>query len=403
MPDEPSVYGERGIPTVINAVGTHTRVSGSLIREGAVEAMVRASREFVHLADLQAYASGLIAEVTGAEAGLVTDGAAAGLTMSAAACMAGNDYAIMNRLPHTEGAANEIVIPRAHRNQYEVAFRAAGAELVGVGLNKLGAPGGREDVEPWEIENAIGDATAAVAYVDGPENRLALPEVVEIAHANDLPVIVDAAAELPPTSNLTRYVEEGADLVAFSGGKSIRGPQASGIIAGRKDLIASAAVQMLPSGVDAAVWDPPAELIDADDFPGMPRHGIGRPMKVGKEELMGLVRALELFVEEDDREVVGEWNARARHVAESLAGVEGLDPELTNPNDPDAKSSVVVGVDEERAGVSALELVRALHAEDPRVFVGESRVHQGAFTVDTQNLTDDEADYLVDRVRANLG
>jgi L-seryl-tRNA(Ser) seleniumtransferase len=220
MSSNDSIYDELDVPTVLNAVGSHTRISGSLMRREAAEAMVRAAEEFVHIGTLQGRASELISEATGAEAGLVTNGAAAGLTLAAAACIAGDDYTIMNRLPETNGVPDEIVIPRAHRNQYDVAFRASGAQLVGVGLNELHPfEDGSESVEPWELDGAITADTVAVAYVDRPHNLLWLPQVVEIAHTNDVPVIVDAAAELPPSSNLTRYIDDGADLVVFSGGR----------------------------------------------------------------------------------------------------------------------------------------------------------------------------------------
>lgn len=403
MTEYDSIYGRRGVPTVINAVGSHTRISGSLMRPEAVEAMAEAATEFVHMADLQAHASELVAEVTGAETGLVTNGAAAGLTLAAAACMAGDDYSVMNRLPNTDGVPDEIVIPRAHRNQYEVAFRAAGAELVGVGLNELHPfEGGSEDVERWELDAAISDETAAIAYVDRPHNLLELGDVVEVARDNDVPVIVDAAAELPPKDNLTRYIREGANLVAFSGGKAIRGPQSSGILAGDRDLIRSAALQMLPTGVHEGIWDPPRSLIETEDLPGMPRHGIGRGMKVGKEEIVGLVRALELFLEEDEDAMLTECNTRARHIADRLSENDLLDVRLTDPGDTTAQSTVIAELDETAAGTTALELVRLLHGEDPRVFVGEGHVDDGVITINTQHLTDAQADYVVDRIESNL-
>lgn len=401
MSSRDSIYDELDVPTVINAVGSHTRISGSLMRREAAEAMVRAAEEFVHIGTLQGRASDLISEATGAEAGIVTNGAAAGLTLASAACIAGDDYTTMSRLPNTERIANEIVIPRAHRNQYDVAFRASGARLVGVGLNELHPfEGGSESVEPWELDSAITDDTVAVAYVDRPHNLLDLSEVVEIAHANDVPVIVDAAAELPPSSNLTRYVDTGADLVVFSGGKAIRGPQSSGMLAGRRDLVQSAALQMFPTGVDEAVWDPPEQLIDTDALDGMPRHGIGRGMKVGKEEIVGFVKALHLFLEEDDDEVLGRWNARARDVSAELADVDVFDVTLTNEGDRDGLSTVIVSVEEESSGPSALELVTALREESPQIFVGEGHVHDGVFTINTQYLTDDQADHVVDRIVA---
>ena len=233
MPDAPSVYEDLDVPTVINAASTKTRIGGSLIREGAVEAMAEAAGSFVRLSDLQARASELISDVTGAEAGYVTCGAAAGLTLGAAACIAGDDVGVMDQLPHTEDVPNEIVMPRTHRNGYDHALRAAGARIVDVGNadNALGT--GSKDTEIWEIADAIGEQTVAVAYMQKSYSEPPLEDVVEVAHDHNVPVIVDAAAELPPTETFTRFVEAGADLVAFSGGKAIRGPQTTGILAGR--------------------------------------------------------------------------------------------------------------------------------------------------------------------------
>lgn len=389
-------YAERDIPTVINAVGEQTRISGTLMRKEVSEAMQRASEKYVHLADLQAYAREFITEVTGAEAGLVTNGAAAGLTLSAAACIAGTDYRIANQLPHTDGIPNKILIPVAHRNQYEVAYRVAGAKLVGVGLNDL--RNGLEEVEPWEIESAISEDTVAVTYIDRPHNQLSLATVVEVAHDNDLPVIVDAAAELPPTTKLTRYIDTGADLVAFSGGKAIRGPQTTGILAGRKDLVESATLQSLPSGVAEETWEngPPSKLVKTDNLPGMPRHGIGRPMKVGKEELIGLIRALELYIEEDDEELLDDWNARAERIYDKLAESSQLEVIVMEEEDPAAVSTVQVELD--GAGITAATLIQRLINENPRIYVDESRMQENTFTINPKCLSDEEADYVCERI-----
>lgn len=266
-----SVYDELGVPTVINAAGTKTRISGSLVREEAAEAMVEASRSFVRISDLQARASELISDVTGAEAGYVTSGASAALMLDAAACIAGDDFDAMYQLPNTEGLSDEIVVPRTHRTGYDHALRAGGGTIVDVGTNDSHLATGSRNVEPWEIAESITDETAAVAYLQKEYTEPPLSEVVDIAHAQDVPVIVDAAADLPPASNLSRFVEDGADLVAFSGGKAIRGPQTSGILAGREDLIASVALQQLDMHAAEPVWDPPSALVDVDRYDGVPR------------------------------------------------------------------------------------------------------------------------------------
>ncbi|MFC7215856.1 aminotransferase class V-fold PLP-dependent enzyme [Saliphagus sp. GCM10025334] len=398
-----TIYDDLGVPPVVNATGTKTRIGGTLIREESLEAMNRAAEAFVRLSDLQAAASERIAEATGADAGYVTNGASSALTLAAAACIAGDDLEVMAQLPETEDVASEIVMPRTHRNGYDHALRVAGAEIVDVGANDYTLGTGSENTEPWEIEAAITDETVAVAYMEKPYTRPPLDTVVEIAHDHDVPVIVDAAAELPPTENLSKFVEQGADLVAFSGGKAIRGPQSSGILAGREDLIKSVARQHLDMHASEPVYDPPESLVDVDDLPGVPRQGIGRSMKVGKEELAGLIAALDAFIEQDDQAVLEEWHDRAERIAGQLEGIDCLDADLANAGKTDAVTSVVVTVDEERSPVDTVSLVGGLRAENPRIFVGADDVHQSQFTINPRCLPDDQAEYVVERIAAHVG
>lgn len=402
MPDENDVYETYGVPTVINAVGNHTRVGGSLIREDALEAMTTAAGSFVELADLQARASELIASVTGAEAGYVTNGAASGLALAAAACLAGDDFGTMSRLPDTDGIPDEILIPAAHHIEYDFAFRLSGATLRTVGMTDNHSGG--EQLKPWEIEDAISEETVAFAYVDRPRNQLSLKRVIEVTDRYDVPVIVDAAAELPPHANLTRHLEAGAAAVVFSGGKAIRGPQATGIVAGKQWLVRSIALQHLPVDAPAEFWDPPAALIATDDLPdGTPNHGIGRAMKVGKEELAGLIRALELFVEEDQDELYESWTGRANRIARELEDVEGITVDVVGVDASDVRSvpTVVVHFDEGTATRPA-DLARRLGNERPRIVVGERGVGEGYVTIDPRCLREDELPYLVARIRENV-
>src|SRR5215831_18234017 len=234
-----SIYDTIGVRTIINAKGSSTRVSGALLAPEVTAAMQEAAQYCVDMTEIQAAASKIIAEATGAEAGYVTSGAASGLLLGAAACVTGLDPGKMNRLPDTTGMKDEIVMVRSQRNFYDHAVRGAGARIVEVGLPDRFAGAGVRDAEGWEIDQAIGERTAAVFYVASASARPPLAEVVKIAHARGVPVLVDAAGQLPPTDNLRRFVALGADLVAFSGGKAIGGPQASGFLAGRRDLIAA--------------------------------------------------------------------------------------------------------------------------------------------------------------------
>lgn len=309
----------RGCPTIVNAAGTLTRLSGGPLAPGVLEAMAEADAVSVDMFELQAHASRVIAGATGAEAGLVTTGAAAGLLLGAAACLAGLDVGRMNRLPECDGP-DEILVSRGHRNGYDHAVRAAGARLVDVGFAEPLAGAGVRGTEACDYAAAITPLTAAILYVASEGTEPPLAEVVEVARAHGLRVIVDAAAELPPQANLRRFVEAGADIVVFSGGKVLGGPAGTGIMAGRADLIASAALQMLDVDVRWRDWTPPAGFIDKDRLRGLPRQGVGRACKVGKHEIAGLLVALEHFLSEGDAVRHGRWLATCRRI------VEGLDP-----------------------------------------------------------------------------
>jgi len=207
-----------GFARVINATGTVTRLGASPMHPEVVAAMAAAAQCSVDIADLQARACAVIAQYTGAEAGIVTSGAMGGLLVGTAACIAGLDAVKMARLPDTEGMRNEFIVSRSHRNSYDHGVRAAGARLVEVGLPDRLTGCGVRDTEAWEFESAIGDRTAGILYLARANARPDLAAVVRVAHAAKIPVLVDAAAELPPAANLRRFIDDGADLVAFSGG-----------------------------------------------------------------------------------------------------------------------------------------------------------------------------------------
>ncbi len=402
MTFEPTEYEAYGARRVINGVGTRTQVSGARLRDGVVEAMARAAESHVYVADLQARASERIADATGADAGFVTPGAAAGMLLSAAACIAGDDFETMARLPDTDGIPSDIVIPKAHRIKYDIGLRGSGATLVDVGhVSHHPVNGGVDKVEPWQLESAIDEETVAVAYVERPHNVLDLSTVVEIAHDHDLPVIVDAASEVPPPANLERPIDLGADLVVYSGGKGIRGPQPTGFVAGRADLVRSIALQQLPDGYHVDLWDPPADLIDRGSLPrGTPATGLGRPLKVGPEEIVGLLTALDGFLDEDHEATLREWRERAARIADGLDECGHLDVRLSDGRDKASGVPKVIARVREDAPVTAIDLLGALRRESPRVWLGERRVHLDEVTVSPQELTDDEAAYLVDRVLA---
>jgi L-seryl-tRNA(Ser) seleniumtransferase len=366
------LYARLGVKRRINAAGTLTRLGGSLMEEPVLEAMREAARASVDIGELQVAAGRAIARATGAEAGIVVAGAAAGLTLAAAACIAGLDVAKMARLPDTVGLPNEILIPRTHRNAYDHALRAAGAVLVDIGHNDRGTGAGIRGLEAWEIDAAVTPATVALAFAANPETAADLSGVVVACRRRGLPVIVDAAAQLPPATNLRAFFDAGADLVVFSGGKAIGGPQASGILAGRRDLIASALLQQLDMDVDPTRWVAP-EIVDRDRVPMPPHHGIGRGFKVGKEEIVGLVVALERFVARDEGRYAAALRQRLSAIAAGLSGrrtriVEGRVPILEI---------------ETRDGPAA---VARLLGGEPPVHVGERDLEKGLLVVDLQTV-----------------
>jgi len=392
------VYESLGVRAIINASGTLTRVGGSRMDPEVLAAMAEAAASFVHIDELQARAGEVVARVTGAEAGYVTNGASAGLTLGVAACVAGMDVARMDRLPDVTGMRSEVVVQRGHRNSYDHAIRAVGVTLVEAGY--LGYPGAGGTM-PWQIDAAITDRTAAVAcpILDAP-GTLSLPEVAEIAHARGVPVIVDAAAELPPRGNLRRFISEGADLVAFSGGKAIGGPQSSGILAGRADLIASVALQHQDMDVRGETWSK-RSLIGSGAIGGVPHQGLGRSLKVGREEIVGLITALERYAAGSDDEDVRVWTERLEIVAAALGEVDGL--VVTRRCPADRPIPVLhLTLDESLLGVTAYDVVTDLLEGDPPVAITESRAEHGELSVNAMGLTDGEAVIVGHRLRAGL-
>ncbi len=402
------IFERLGVATIINANGPSTRLSGGLMRPEVIAAMAEASQGCVEIAELQAAAGKVIAQATGAQAGYVTSGAAAGLLLATAATIAGLDAAAMGRLPDTRGLKNQVIVARSQRNMYDHAVRTAGARLIEVGLPDRFAGSGVRDAEPWDYAAAITDKTAAIYYVATSDSRPDLTDVVEVAHDRGVPVIVDAAAQLPPLANLKRYITEGADLVVFSGGKAIGGPQASGMLAGRRDLVMSAALQHLDMDVEPATWSPPPSLIDPSQITGLPRHGIGRSCKVGKEQIAGLVTALKPALAEDaDGSRMARWQDLAERLAAGLEGLRwgsaAVAPDPTRPEAP----SVHLSVDDHKT-TSAAEIALMLERSEPAVHSNPDLHGDGIIAFGVMCLADDDPQRIAVMVKAlgnqiNLG
>ena len=363
--------------SVISAAGFVTTLGGSARSPAARSAIAQASGASWSIAELQDWAGSVIAEVTGAESGWVTCGAAAGLTLGAAACIAGADVVKINSLPADRGMPREIVTQRGHRNSYDRAFRLAGATISEVGYAYAEGIGRTYE---YELTAAFSEETVAVAYCAHAERTgLSLSTVSALAHDHGLPVIVDAAAELPPVDNLGRFISEGADLVAFSGGKALRGPQASGIVAGKRELVESIRLQTLDMDVDPLEWARRHAHLP-------PHHGLGRSLKVGQEEILGVIAALQEFAHSDQDSVAAELAQWLETVHASIdvgtvgsMGDGSFYPRLVIPLDAEARARAVA---EYLAGC------------DPRVFVPHAPLARGEIVICAEAIAEHDREHV---------
>ncbi len=387
-----NVYESLGVTPVINALGTFTRVGGSLMSPEVLRNMQEAAGSFVCLEQLQHAAGKVIAGMTGAEAAYVTSGAQAALVLSVAACITGLDAAKMDRLPETTGMRNQVVMARLHRNHYDHAAEAAGGRFVEVGSDR--------ECRPEDFSSAFNDDTAVILYLPGFEDRLALPDVVAVARRHRVPVIVDAAGRCDEPRNLTRFVAEGADLVCFSGGKYIRGPQASGFVCGRRDLISAIAWQHLDMDFTPSVWTAPTELLAADQVAFVPRQGIGRGYKAGKEEIIGLLTALRLYFERDH--VAEKRNSlhKLHSICDGLSGVLHVTAEIIPPHPVRGGFPLArIAIDRDSLGLTGYDFIRALIQGRPSIHPGERELDRGAVIIHPFGLQDGDEQSIVRRVK----
>jgi D-glucosaminate-6-phosphate ammonia-lyase len=396
------IFQRLGITRVVNATGTVTRLGASPIEPQVIAAMAAAAQCSVDIAELQGRASEVISQCTGAEAGIVTSGAMAGLLIGSAACMAGFDAAKMGKLPDTEGMRNEFVVSRSHRNSYDHGVRVAGGRLVEVGLPDRLTGCGVRDTEAWEIESAISERTAGILYLARFDSRPDLADVVRVAHAADIPVLVDAAAELPPAKNLRHFIEQGADLVVFSGGKGIGGPSASGILCGRRRLVASALLQQLDLDFIYQDWQPPATLIDKRDLRGVPRHGIGRGCKVGKEQIVGLLTALIRFTRDDDAARNNRLAAIATSLVDALGNIPALQVRTIADGGHGGMPLVEISIAPGANKLDARQLAARLRAGSPAVHVDATNADAGVLVLVPTCLSIDDAVVIGDAFVAAL-
>jgi D-glucosaminate-6-phosphate ammonia-lyase len=395
------IYERLGVTKRVNGAGLLTRLGGSLMAPEVLDAMREAAGSFVDMAELQTRASAIIARHTGAEAGIVTSGAAAAMTLATAACLTRLDVARMERLPDTDGMPNELIMFRAHRTGYDHAIRAAGARIVEVGFNDRTVGSGVRGLEGWEIEAAIGPNTAAIGYAANPTRQPPLAAVAAVARKHNLPVIVDAAAQLPPKANLKHFIAEGASLVAYSGGKAIHGPQGTGILCGQKDLVAAALIQQLDMDILAETWMPPVGLLDSFFKDRLPHHGLGRGFKVDKESIAGLLVALERFVVADDGAANGKRETQLRRLADLLADIK-CRATVLSAAETKRYPILEIQFDEESLGFGAVEISRRLQRQSIPVHLSERRIYENVLLVDASGLRPDDEQAIASALAAAL-
>ncbi|MGC2551570.1 MAG: hypothetical protein WA437_14980, partial [Candidatus Sulfotelmatobacter sp.] len=324
-----NVYTQLGVKTVINCRGTWTYLSGSLEFPEVRQAQLEASRYFVNMFDLQRGVGRRLAELTGAESGIVTSGSAGAMSAATAACMAGSDDKYIWQLPDTTGLKHEVIMVGG-RSAFDSAIRLTGAKLVLV-------------YSPQELANAINENTAMIYTTDLGEK---LQQEVAIAKAHKVPLLLDDAAGIPPADNAKLYAKMGIDLYCFSGGKGLSGPQCSGLLLGRKDLIESA-------------------LMNCN-----PREGaICRPMKVGKEEIIGCLVSLETWLKMDEKKLYAEWNGRVDRIRKLVDTVPGVKTDIYIPDDGNRYPTLRVSWDTHAWGFSIIDCVQELRAGDPVIEV----------------------------------
>jgi len=328
-PSAENVYRRLGVRTIINCRGTWTYLSGSLELPGVRAAQLEAAKRFVDITELQHAVGRRLAEVTGAESGMVTSGAAGAMASATAACLAGNDPAKIWQLPDTTGLKHEVVMVGG-RSAFDSAIRLAGAKLVLVYSRQ-------------ELQNALNANSAMIYTTDIGED---LAQEITIAKGARVPLLLDDAAGIPPIDNIKLYAKMGTDLYTFSGGKGLMGPQCSGLLLGRKDLIEAALANTNP-------WE----------------GAICRPMKVGKEEIIGCLAAVESWLRMDLNALTNDWDGRVRRIAKLVETVPGVRTDIQIPKDGNRYPTLSVTWDEKDWGFTVAECARKLSEGDPRIEV----------------------------------
>jgi len=365
-----NIYDKLGIKVGINAWGTMTKLGGIRLAPEVTHAMAEAAKSFVPMHEFHRKAGEYVAELLGVEACCITCGAAAGLAVSSAACMTRGEQEKVLQLTDTKGMPDEILMLKAHRILYDQALGLSGARVREVGSTSLASP--------ELVEAEINDRTALFVYVAECEHvngSVSLSDLIPILRQRGIPIVVDAAAELPPTENIRKYLEMGADLTLFSGGKEIRGPQASGIIVGKK------------------------ELIDACHANCCPNYSIGRALKISRETVAGLVAAVELFVHRDYDKQLRDWEDMSKRICASFEGRTDVQTRTGYPVAPNVQPTIILRAYIKPLNITATELQEKLLAAPVPVYVD---AREDEIVLNPQCLEQEEVMPLIKALHACL-
>ena len=363
-------FKELGVRPFINAAGTYTALTASLMHPETMNAINYASRHFVALNDLHDAVGKRIASLVHSEAAMVSSGAASALTLATAACLTGKDLNRIKKLPDLAGMKSEVLIQKTHRVGYDHAIRNCGVQLI-------------EIETAAELESAISDKTAMMFFLNDadPKGQVKAAQFVEIARKHNIPTLIDCAADVPPTENLWKFTRLGFDLVAFSGGKGLRGPQSAGMLLGRQSLIEAARMNASPNG-----------------------DTIGRGMKVNKEELIGMMAALEVYLKRDETAEWKEWERRAKLIIDSVTATSNATTgEIYVP--PVANHVPTVRIQWEKASLKLLaeEVRKQLREGHPSIEItpgsSPAKAATQEFSVGVWQLQPGEAEIVAKRLR----
>jgi len=366
-----------GLKPVINAAGNLTNLGGSVLSPEVVDAMREVSTAFVDMNELMQNACQRVAELLDVEAALITSGAAAGLSIATAACMTGNDRTKATRLPDTGRMKNEVLIQRGHRSVYDQAFLLTGARFT-----EVGHPFADDEAE---VDTSIEESTAALAYTLGyriayiQKGALSLESFGRLGRRRGIPLVLDAAAMLPPLGVLKEYAVS-ADLVSTSGGKALGGPNDTGILLGKK------------------------ELIQACSLNAFPNDGIGRAMKVSKEQIVGLVTALEMYLKRDEAKELESWNQKIGVIVELLKGVKNLQTEVVFP-DEIGRPVPRLFLHLHHSDKSAQKVIGELKQGNPRIMTFDfltKAYYPDSVIIDPTTLAEGEAEIIGKRLQIIL-